>query len=103
MRARINYLRALKPDNPSYKLWLGDVVELANVQWGVQSAQMQQLREAIGSGRRTPDGEDDATRRYLERLDTLAAVLDGWLRGLGEPIPIVDELPFRRGDGRNGG
>ncbi len=105
LRDRIAFLRALQPDNPSYRLWLGDVIELVNVQWGLQSRQMLQLRAAIGRGGRHPEGEtpDDRVRAYLLRLEDLDAVLESFIRGIGEPVAFVDfdegGGPMRRREG----
>jgi hypothetical protein len=88
LRERIGFLRALEPDAPSYKLWLGDVIELVNLQYGLQSRQMLQLRAAIGRGGRQPDAVSDEERReaYLQRLSDLDLVLDSFIRGIVEPI-----------------
>ncbi len=90
---RIAFLRPLQPDNPSYRLWLGDVIELVNVQWGVGSVQMQQLRAAIGRGGRQPQGEsrEERERAYRARLDDLEAVLTNFLRTIGEPVTFFDQ------------
>jgi len=92
LRERIAFLRPLQPDNPSYKLWLGDVIELVNVQWGLQSRQMLQLRGALGRGGRLPDAEtpQEATRAYLDRLDDLDAVLQSFIRGIIEPVRFFE-------------
>ncbi len=94
---RIAFLRPLQPDNPSYRLWLGDVIEVVNLQWGVQSRQMLQLRAAIGRGGRQPDGETPEERAsvYRERLDDIEAVLGSFVRGIAEPVQF-----FENGDGR---
>ncbi len=92
LRGRINFLRAMQPDNPSYKLWLGDVIELVNVQWGLDSTQMKQLRAAIGRGGRQPEAEtpEERTRAYLQRLEDLDAVLQSFVRGVREPIKFIE-------------
>ncbi|MHB8576137.1 MAG: hypothetical protein ACYDCQ_12495 [Dehalococcoidia bacterium] len=92
LRGRTAFLRAMLPDNPSYRLWLGDVIELVNVQWGVQSRQMQQLRAAIGRGGRHPEGETPAARTtaYLQRLDDVDAVLESYVRAIGEPVTFFE-------------
>jgi hypothetical protein len=92
LRGRIEFLRAMQPDSPTYKLWLGDVIELVNVQWGVQSPQMMQLRAAIGRGGRQPEPEsaDEQVRGYLQRLADLAAVLESFERGAAESIHFAD-------------
>lgn len=92
LRDRIGFLRPLLPDNPSYKLWLGDVIEVVNVQWGLQSRQMLQLRAAIGRGGRQPAAEspDERGRAYLSRLDDLDAVLESFQRGTVEPVKFFE-------------
>jgi len=92
LRERIGFLRPLQPDNPSYRLWLGDVIELVNVQWGVQSRQMLQLRAAIGRGGRQPEAESDAERgaAYRQRLSDLEAVLDSFVRVVVEPVTFFE-------------
>src|SRR5438477_10110441 len=92
LRGRINFLRAMQPDNPSYRLWLGDVIELVNVQWGLDSTQMKQLRAAIGRGGRQPDAETPAerTRAYLQRLEDLDAVLQSFARNTVEPVRFFE-------------
>jgi hypothetical protein len=102
LRERIAFLRALQPDNPSYRLWLGDVIELVNVQWGLQSRQMLQLRAAIGRGGRQPDAEtpDERVRAYLSRLEDMDAVLESFIRSAGESVTFIElgELGRREGD-----
>lgn len=90
---RIAFLRPLQPDNPSYRLWLGDVIELVNVQWGVGSVQMQQLRAAIGRGGRQPRAESPAERAgaYRACLDDIEAVLTSFARTIGEPVTFFDQ------------
>jgi hypothetical protein len=92
LKGRISFLRPLQPDNPSYKMWLGDVIELVNVQWGLQSTQMLQLRAAIGRGGRRPEGTTPAEQghAYLARLDDIDAVLDSFIRGLVVPITFFE-------------
>jgi hypothetical protein len=94
LRGRIAFLRALLPDNPSYKLWLGDVIELINVQWGVHSTQMLQLRGAIGRAGRQPEAEtpEERTRAYLSRLDDLDAVLGSFDRFTMQPVQFFENL-----------
>ncbi|HEY7296211.1 MAG TPA: hypothetical protein VH916_14295 [Dehalococcoidia bacterium] len=89
---RLAFLRPLQPDNPSYRLWLGDVIELVNVQWGVESRQMLQLRAAIGRGGRHPEAEtpEERARTYRARLNDIEAVLSGFVRSIGEPVTFFD-------------
>lgn len=90
---RTAFLRPLQPDNPSYLLWLGDVIELVNVQWGVSSVQMRQLRAAIGRGGRQPQGEshEERERAYRARLDDIEAVLSRFLQTIGDPVTFFDQ------------
>jgi hypothetical protein len=92
LKGRIAFLRGLQPDSPSYRMWLGDVIELVNVQWGLQSREMLQLRGAIGRGGRQPEGTtpEERTRAYLARLDDLEAVLESFLRHTVEPITFFE-------------
>jgi len=92
MRDRVAFLRSLLPDNPSYKLWLGDVVELVNLQWGLQSREMKLLRSAVARGGRQPMAESPEEQRsaYIGRLDDLEAVLESYLRNIGEPVTFFD-------------
>ncbi len=92
LRGRIAFLRTMQPDSPSYKLWLGDVVELVNVQWGVESVQMAELRAALGRGGRHPEAEsnEERTAQYLARLNDLEAVLYSFERAAGAPITFFE-------------
>ena len=92
LRGRIVFLRALEPDAPTYKLWLGDLIEVVNHQYGLQSREMLQLRAAIGRAGRQPDATTDEQRRdaYLQRLADLDLVLDSYLRGIVEPITFFE-------------
>ncbi len=92
LKGRIGFLRPLQPDNPSYKMWLGDVIELVNVQWGLQSTQMLQLRAAIGRSGRRPEGTTmaDHIQSYQGRLDDIDAVLESFIRGLVAPITFFE-------------
>jgi len=95
LRGRIAFLRALQPDNPSYRLWLGDVIELVNVQWGLQSRQMLQLRAAIGRGGRHPEGAtpEERAQAYRQRLDDVDIVLERFVRSIGEPVTFFEQTP----------
>jgi len=76
------FVRSLRPDTERYKLWLGDIVELVNVVYGVDSAEMGELRAAIGGRARLSAEATEAERQrdYVERVDALAAVLRGYER-----------------------
>lgn len=92
LRERIVYLRALEPDSPTYKLWLGDMIEVVNHQYGLQSRQMLQLRAAIGRVGRQPEAVSNEARRdaYLQRLADFDLVLDSFVRGIVEPITFFE-------------
>jgi hypothetical protein len=92
LRERIAFLRALEPDSPTYKLWLGDVIEVVNLQYGLHSRQMLQLRAAIGRVGRQPAAisEDERREAYLQRLADLGLVLDSFIRGIVEPITFFE-------------
>jgi hypothetical protein len=85
LRARVTFLRAMRPDSQSYKLWIGDIAEFANTVWGTGAAQLQQLASAL---RQRPD-EDDAgeVARYLRRLNRVDAVLADFERQIAAPAP----------------
>lgn len=92
LRGRIAFLRALAPDSPTYKLWLGDVIELVNLQWGVDSRQMAQVRAAIGRGGRHPEPEtaSERTTAYLAKLDDVDVVMQSFERDSGAPITFFE-------------
>ena len=81
LRARIGFLRPMRADSPPYKLWLGDIVELANTCWGAGSPELEQVAAALRPVRAGP-ANDDAAHRYLARLSRLDGVLaayEEWL------------------------
>ena len=80
LRARVAFLRPLRPDNLSYKLWLGDLVELVNTVWGKSSPQMARISDVL---RRAPNdaGESLGEQRYRGRLNELDAILAAFERG----------------------
>lgn len=81
LRSRIGFLRPMRPDGPTYKLWLGDVVEAANAIWGAGSPETARIADAL---RANPAREgDEAGRRYLRRLESLDEVLAEYERQLG--------------------
>lgn len=74
LHATLQWLRTLTPDNPRYKVWLGDLVEFTRAAFGLDSAEMAAIRAAI------PDPLPAASiaspgHAYLARLDRFAAVL----------------------------
>ena len=95
LRDRLPFLRALQPDSDRYKLWLGDVVELVNVAYGPDSAQMARLRAVLRDRARLPTDatEADRGRLYLDRLDAVAALLDEYARAIRDPIVFFEEPP----------
>ncbi|MGI8549696.1 MAG: hypothetical protein ACR2PL_02700 [Dehalococcoidia bacterium] len=84
LRQRVAFLRSLRPDSPSYHLWLGDVVELVNTVWGSGSPQMQQITAALTQRDSGPilNGGFTGERAYVRRVDSLDAVLAGYERDL---------------------
>jgi hypothetical protein len=91
LRDRVRFLRALEPDAPAYRLWLGDVIQLVNEQYGLNSPQMQQLRAAIARGGRQPaDTPEERQALYLQRLNDLELLLNSYLRAIGEPIAFFE-------------
>lgn len=73
LRSRVALLRPMRADGPSYKLWLGDVVEFANTVWGAGSDEVSRIaavlrEELAGAG-------EMSERRYLRRLERLDGVL----------------------------
>jgi hypothetical protein len=95
LRGRLPFLRALRPDSDRYKLWLGDVVELVNVAYGLDSPQMARLRATLREHARLPPDatEADRGRLYLDRLDALTALLDEYAYAIREPIVFFEEPP----------
>ncbi len=93
LRGRLRFLRTLTPDSDRYKLWLGDLVEFVNVAYGPRSAEMAYLRATLtGRARPSPEATDaERVRLYLDRLDALGAVLDGYERAIRDPIVFLDE------------
>jgi hypothetical protein len=92
LRDRERFLRTLRPDSERYKLWLGDIVEFVNVAYGADSPQMAELRAAlVGQARPAPDApREQRERLYHERLDRIAAVLDGYARTVRDPLRFFD-------------
>lgn len=78
LRQRADFLRSLRPGNQSYKLWLGDLVELVTVVWGVASPQMEQIRAEL---RRAPSSGSEAGF-YVQRLERLDLVIEGYMRDM---------------------
>lgn len=76
LRGRAVWLRALSPDTPRYKLWLGDLVEFTRAVFGLDSPEMAALREVLAA--RPPSDADEATRvrEYVRRLDRFIALMD---------------------------
>ena len=93
LSGRQHFLRTLRPDSDRYKLWLGDVVELINVAYGVDSVEMAELRAALTGGSRPPAEAADAERErvYLARLDALAALLGRLEGNVRDPITFFPD------------
>lgn len=97
LRGRAVWLRALTPESPRYKLWLGDLVEFTRAVFGLDSPEMAAVREVLAA--RPPSDADEATRvrDYVQRLDRLIALIDRFARRLATPLPLVEVPP----NGRN--
>jgi hypothetical protein len=67
-------LRPMQVDNPTYKLWLGDIVELVQAVWGSDAPQLEEIVAALREHPTLPK-EEGATLRYIARLDRLHRVL----------------------------
>ncbi len=95
LRKQVPFLLALLPDGPRYKLWLGDVVELAQATWGMGSPRLAQVRAVLTrAGRLGPEETEDERREaYLRRLNDLDTVLAAWERALLEPVTLIDLDP----------
>jgi hypothetical protein len=65
----------MRPGNPAFLVWIGDIAELVNSVWGTDSAEAAQLAEALrNAGSRA--GGDQADRKYLERLGQIERFLN---------------------------
>ena len=64
----------MRPANPTYLLWIGDIAELANSVWGPGSAQTARLADALRGGG-TMARAAVGNSGYLDRLRALDAVL----------------------------
>jgi len=96
LRGRAVWLRALTPDTPRYKLWLGDLVEFTRVVFGLDSPEMAAVREVLAVP--LPPDADETTRvqDYVRRLDRLIALIDRFARRFPAPVPPAG----RPADGR---
>ncbi|HTE87165.1 MAG TPA: hypothetical protein VK821_20835 [Dehalococcoidia bacterium] len=74
----------MRPGNPTYLMWVGDIVELANTFWGSGSAQTLRLAGALHGAGAVGTG-DRAVTGYLERLRTLDEILADLEEDLGRP------------------
>jgi hypothetical protein len=98
LAGRRQFLVTLKPDSERYKLWLGDIVELVNVAYGLDSDEMRELRGLLTGRARPPATASDAEREqeYLERLELLGGLLERLARRIPEPIVFVEPDGNRR-------
>jgi hypothetical protein len=76
LRKRVAFLRTLRPGNPSYLVWIGDIAELANTVWGIGAPQPLRLAEALRSAQ--PNDVDDEDHAYRRRVEEIDAVLAGY-------------------------
>jgi hypothetical protein len=98
LAGRRRFLVTLRPDSERYKLWLGDIVELVNVAYGVDSDEMREVRAILGDRPRPPAPADDAEREraYLDRLEQLGGLLERLAGRIPEPIVFVESDGERR-------
>jgi hypothetical protein len=90
--ATLTWLRTLTPDNPRYKLWLGDLVEFTRVVFGLDSAEMAGVRAVLTEAPRPVPGSDESerTRAYLALLDRFAGVLTSLGRAFPQSVTLLD-------------
>ena len=87
LRQTLDWLRPLPPAGPRYKVWLGDLIEVARAVFGPESVELPEPRAVLARhGRLDPSSDPLA---YLALLDDFALMLDGWLARLPEPIPLI--------------
>lgn len=82
LHGTLMWLRTLTPDNPRYKVWLGDLVEFTRLVFGLESPEMARIRATLTEPPLSGDSDADPAHTYLARLDRFAAVL----RDLGVSI-----------------
>jgi hypothetical protein len=92
LHTTLTWLRTLTPDNPRYKLWLGDLVEFTRVVFGLDSAEMARVRAVLTEAPRPGQGSDESerTRAYLALLDRFADVLTLLGRSFPQSLTLVD-------------
>lgn len=92
LHATLTWLRTLTPDNPRYKLWLGDLVEFTRAVFGLESAEMARVRAVLIEAPRPAQGSDETerTRAYLAVLDRFADVLTALGRALPQRLTLID-------------
>jgi hypothetical protein len=76
LRARVPFLRALRPGNSTYLMWIGDIAEFANTTWGIGSPQPLRLASVL----RPHSGDDQSATddEYRARVSAVDAVLAGY-------------------------
>jgi hypothetical protein len=86
LRRRVNYLRPMRPGNPTFLIWIGDVAELVNSYWGSGSPESERLAKTLrGAG---ADGSNElGIQFYLERLRAIDGVLGELERELSPSGP----------------
>jgi hypothetical protein len=82
LRKRTAFLRSLRPGNPSYLLWIGDIAEFANTTWGIGSPQPLRLAAALRSSAGDADADLDAG--YRARIQAVDAVLADYEKDLAQ-------------------
>lgn len=81
LRDQVALLRPMQIDSPTYKLWLGDVVELVEGVWGNRSPEMARIVAALRENPTLP-AEAGAEMRFLARLNRLHVALTEYVAKL---------------------
>jgi hypothetical protein len=82
----------LRPGNPAFLVWIGDIAEFVNAYWGAGSLQSVRLAEVLrGAG--AGGNDQKAVQAYLNRLretDRILADLEAELSAAGGPASSTD-------------
>lgn len=90
LHGTLMWLRTLTPDNPRYKVWLGDLVEFTRLVFGLDSREMAAIRTALIEPPPSANPGPDPAHMYLARLDRFVAVLKelgASVENLNSPAP----------------
>jgi hypothetical protein len=74
LRGRVKHLKPMRPGNPTFLMWIGDVVEFVNTFWGSGSPESARLAGTLRNAGAAGSGETE-TQFYLDRLLAIDAVL----------------------------